>query len=109
MTALKDWTPSALELLTSAGLTDDGSRPQADELQRRGSDLQGLAFPELFFGPAARQNENNSRLQAQPAPSSITQANHLHEQLWVSELNTVDHSLSSCCLRSSADSGIHYI
>lgn len=32
MTALKDWTPSALEPLTSVGLTDDGSRPQADKL-----------------------------------------------------------------------------
>lgn len=51
MTALKGWTPSALEQLTSAGLTDDGSIPQADVLQQHSSDLQRLAFPELFLRP----------------------------------------------------------
>ena len=53
MTALKGWTPSALELLTSVRLTDDGSRLQADVLQQHSSDLQGLALPELFLGPVA--------------------------------------------------------
>lgn len=51
--ALKGWTPSAFEPLTSAELTDDGSKPQADVSQQRSSDLQGSAFPELFLGPVA--------------------------------------------------------
>lgn len=65
VTALKGWTPSAFELLTSAGLADDSSKPQADVSQQRSSDLQGSAFPELFLGLVAfPQDKTILRLQA---------------------------------------------
>lgn len=89
--ALKGWTPSALELLTSAGLRDDGSRPQADVLQQHSSDLQDQAFPELFLGPCClSQDKTKTILGSKRGPWALsvlqTSTNHLDEQQWISEL-----------------------
>lgn len=91
MTALKGWTPSVLEPLTSLGLRNDGSRPQANILQQHSSDLQALAFPELFLGPVGlSQNKIRTILGSKHGPWTLsmlhTSANHFNEQQWVSEL-----------------------
>lgn len=90
MTALKDWTSSALEPLTSVGLTDDGCRPQADVLQPHKLWPTGASISRTFLRTRCLSQDNiKTILGSKHRPQALSifrnSANLLSKQHWISE------------------------